>query len=214
MSSKFMVSRAVEDGESVVRLSSGCWNPAAIFLIVWCAFWTTGITLAIHKVLESPREYFLYLWLTMALIAEVVVLWIILTMLFGKTVLTIRRGCGTSFTGIGVIGRTRRFQFRSEEDFSVEEELRSGKHGTHRVYVLSAPSQKRKGAKVGIYTDSEEEKVQALRREILSAIGKGVDVPVAAASEPAAEPMRSPAFPTGPGELTDYEAYFRNQSSR
>ena len=214
MSSKFTVSREVEDGESVVRLSSRCWNPAAIFLIVWCAFWTMGISLALHRVLESPREYFLYLWLTMALIAEVVVLWIILTMLFGKTVLTIRRGCGTSFTGIGVIGRTRRFQFRSEEDFAVEEEFRSGKHGTHRVYVLSAPSQKRKGAKVGIYTDSEEEKVQALRREILSAIGKGVDVPVAAASEPAAEPIRSPAFTTGPGEITDYEAYFRNQSSR
>lgn len=210
MSSKFTVSREFENGESVVRLTSGCWNPAAIFLIVWCAFWTTGITLAFRKVIETPGEYFLYLWLTMALIAEGVVLWLILTMIFGKTVITVRSGSGTSFTGIGALGLTRRFRFGSAEDFTVEEELRSGRRGaTRRVYVLCAPSAKRDGETVEIYNDGNEGKVNDLLQMILSVIGKGVDAPVSSGDEPAAPPPRSPAFTTGPGEITDYEAYFK-----
>ena len=210
MSSKFTVSREVEDGESVVRLSSSCWNPAAIFLIVWCAFWTMGITLAIRKVIETPREYFIYLWLTLALIAEGVVLWQILTMLFGKTVITVRSGSGTSFTGIGALGRTKRFRFGSAEDFTVEEELRSGRRGaTYRVYVLRAPSQKQDGEAVEIYNDGNEGKVNDLLQMILSVVGKGADVPLSSGDEPAAPPPRSSAFTTGPGEITDYEAYFK-----
>ena len=112
-------------------------SPLALFFIPFTCLWGGGSISGIYGSQIIKHEFNLQLSLfgLPFLIGTIVLVSACLFMLFGKRVLTLSSGKGTYFTGVGPIGRTKRFAYgyntKVEEDVSVCQGRRGGSSTTY-----------------------------------------------------------------------------------
>jgi hypothetical protein len=96
-------------------------SPVVFFLIPFTAVWSGGSLGGIYgsQILKQTFDWKMSLFGLPFLIGTVVLLGVVLMALFGKRQLTLQRGNGTVFHGIGKIGRTQRFTYSREARVSL-----------------------------------------------------------------------------------------------
>ena len=139
-------------------------SPLALFFIPFTCIWSGGSLTGIYGsqfIFGIPF-----------LIGTVVLLSACLFMLFGKRVLTLSHGRGTYFTGVGFIGRTKRFAYGYRTKVEEIESVHHGRNGTSVFRRLRLSSE---GAADDVYVCSGFSKdalaytAAVLRRECRSA---------------------------------------------
>ena len=133
-SGKFKVEREIVDGEPVVRVTFGHRSCVWLFLAVWLTGWTLGCYKLLVELATRPFELSTTLMALPFLGAELVVLFFILMILFGRTVFTFRREGGTKFSGIGRCGITKKFTFPEKGEIGTDEIVRTGGKGGPRTF--------------------------------------------------------------------------------
>ncbi len=126
----------------VTTLSFHRINPAVVMLIPFTCFWSGGSMYMIYvrQFMEHKFDLTGSLFGLPFLIGTIALLCIIAFMLFGKEVVTLSRGQGKDFTGVGPFGRTKRFTYDRNTRLTLYEgragliELKNpGKVGTTRI---------------------------------------------------------------------------------
>lgn len=139
---KAKIERVTADGEPVVRVTFGHWSAVGIFLIVWITGWSFGCYKLVSDLVSKPFNVGEALFALPFFAGEIFVAWMILLMIFGRTVFTFRREGGTKFTGVGSIGFTKEFSFPIKGELCTDEEVRHGsKGGTYTVYRFIVKTQ-------------------------------------------------------------------------
>ena len=154
---KLKVWRDVVDGQEAVFVSHGLWSWACLFLAAWLTFWTFGCTMIVRKLVVEQFNWGDFFFALPFLAAELVVGCIVLTMIFGKTVVKFTRTGGTAFTGIGSIGRTRKFDFPPDCVLAVDKEVRRGsKGGTFIYHRLLVKTRSNPSSPYVVYSDFDK----------------------------------------------------------
>jgi len=132
----------------------------AAFMLLFTAFWNTitwifvavgvaGLMSAINpSLLPSwlpnsastvvPRglSIILLLFMTPFVAIGLLTAWLALLAMFGRTEVRLRGDDGAVFTGIGAVGRARRFSAAAVESVSKEKKVRRVKHGEHEFFTI------------------------------------------------------------------------------
>ena len=139
---KAKIERVTADGEPVVRVTFGHWSAVGIFLIVWITGWSFGCYKLVSDLVSKPFNVGEALFALPFFAGEIFVAWMILLMIFGRTVFTFRREGGTRFTGVGRFGFTKEFSFPIKGEISTDEVVcHRSKGGTYTVYRLIVKTQ-------------------------------------------------------------------------
>jgi hypothetical protein len=113
------VSREADGSQKIVYRR---FSPALLFLIPFTAFWS-GLSIwglygsQIHEWKFDMEKSLMGLPF---LLGTVVLLGVILFMIFGHWVITLNRGQGTVFVGVGPLGWTRKFTFNRDSIVSLK----------------------------------------------------------------------------------------------
>ena len=160
---RLKVWRDVVDGQDAVFVSHGLWSWACLFLVVWLTFWTFGCTMIVRKLVIEQFKWGDFFFAIPFLAAELAVGCIVLTMIFGKSVVKFTRTGGTVFTGIGSLGRTRKFDFPPDCVLAVDKEVRRGsKGGTFIYHRLLVKTHSNQSSPYVVYSDMDKGMVEIL----------------------------------------------------
>ncbi len=160
---RLKVWRDVVDGQDAVFVSHGLWSWACLFLVVWLTFWTFGCTMIVRKLVIEQFKWGDFFFAIPFLAAELAVGCIVLTMIFGKSVVKFTRTGGTVFTGIGSLGRTRKFDFPPDGVLAVDKEVRRGsKGGTFIYHRLLVKTHSNQSSPYVVYSDMDKGMVDIL----------------------------------------------------
>ena len=107
-------------------------SPLALFFIPFTCIWSGGSLTGIYgpQFMQHSFDLQRSLFGIPFLIGTAVLLSASLFMLFGKRVLTLSHGRGTYFTGVGFIGRTKRFAYGYRTKVEEVESVHHGRNGT------------------------------------------------------------------------------------
>ncbi len=94
-------------------IGANCWSPIAFFLIPFALVWSGGSLGGIYgtQILSGEFDLMMSLFGLPFLIGSIILLSTITMFLFGKTELTLDNDEGKIFTGVGKLGRTKRFKW-------------------------------------------------------------------------------------------------------
>ena len=135
------IERETVDGEPAVRVTFGHWSGVCIFLILWLTGWSCGCYKLVVELVTKPVEFGKALCALPFFAGEIFVASMILLMIFGRTVITLRRDGGTKFTGVGRFGFTKELVFPVNGEICTDEVVRyRSKGGPYTVYRLIVKS--------------------------------------------------------------------------
>ena len=157
-----------DDGSEVLSMTYKRISPSVIFLVVFTLLWGGGSMSVIFGTQIAKREFDpgVSLFGIPFLFGTVVLVGIILFNLFGKRCLTLVRGKGTWFSGVGCIGRTKRFSLTRET--KIEKGCTSYQvNGRSLPQIeMSTPGEKKIMIAAGLKEDSLDYVAAQLRREV------------------------------------------------
>lgn len=144
-------------------------SAAAVFLVPFTAVWSgmSMYVIYVRQIIEGKFELQASLFGLPFLLGTIVLVSVCLFLLFGRRVLTLARGEGTYFVGVGPVGKTRRFSYDRNTRVSLGVSLYQVNHRPLPQLVLTNPAAASKTTLFAGLDETELSYVRAiLNREI------------------------------------------------
>lgn len=170
------IERETVEGEKAVRVTFGHWSFACIFIVAWLSFWSLGCWMLVRALIAK----FTLTGLVFALpffAAWVGVAWLVLFMIFGKTVFTFTRSGCTKKSGIGRFAIKKEFTFPVKCKIATDEQMIPSKNGTQINYRLVVETPFDLDGPRVIYSSRRHEIVESLCKAAKSAMNRSSDSP-------------------------------------